>query len=422
MVNMNNLTVNVSSEIGELEAVIIHTPGSEIENMTPENAERALYSDILNLAVAKEEYTQFHEVLKKVANVFEVEDLLASILQNDKVKNDLINKICTSCIDPHLTEFLFQLDNKLAARHLIQGVSLTKDSLSRFLSPQRFALKPLHNFFFTRDASISMYDKVLISKMASKVRERESQIMEAIFDYYPAFNTSTFNAGNSDDNCEKISIEGGDVLIARNDIILIGIGARTSPEGVDVVIEKLKGRKETQHIIVQELPVDRESFIHLDMVFTFLDKNECMVFEPVIMQPNRYKTIHITINNKKVTINEEKNILESLSKLGMELKPIYCGGTFDPWIQEREQWHSGANFFAMGPGKIIGYGRNVYTMEELNKNGYEIVSAKNVIKGKVNLAELDKYVVTIEGSELSRGGGGARCMTMPVVRKEVNWK
>ena len=421
MVNKNNLTVNVSSEIGELEAVIIHTPGSEIENMTPDNAERALYSDILNLAVAKEEYAQFHGILNKLTSVFEVEDLLSSILKNDKVKNDLINKICTKCIDPHLAEFLFQLDHKQAARHLIQGVYLNKDSLSRFLSPQRFALKPLHNFFFTRDASISMYDKVLISKMASKVRDRESLIMEAIFDYYPAFNTSTFNAGESGSNCEKISIEGGDVLIARDDIILMGIGARTSPEGVDVVIEKLKERKETQHIIVQELPVDRESFIHLDMVFTFLNNNECMVFEPVVMQPNRYKTIHITIDNGKVIINEEKNILDSLSKLGMDLKPIFCGGTSDIWIQEREQWHSGANFFAVGPGKIIGYGRNVYTMQELNKNGYEIITAKNVLKDKVNLTDIKKYVITIEGSELSRGGGGARCMSMPVARKSVEW-
>jgi arginine deiminase len=418
---MNNLTVNVSSEIGELEAVIIHTPGSEIENMTPENAERALYSDILNLAVAREEYDQFQGVLQKVTKVFEVEDLLASILKNDKVKSDLIHKVCTSCIDPHLSEFLFQLTPKQTAQHLIQGVLLTKDSLSRFLSPERFALKPLHNFFFTRDASISVYDKVLISKMASKVRDRESQIMEAIFDYYPAFNTSTFHAGNGGSKCENISIEGGDVLIARDDILLIGIGARTTPDGVDVVIEKLKEKKDKQHIIVQELPVDRESFIHLDMVFTFLNKHECMVFEPVVMQPNRYKTIHITIDNGKVSISEEKNILESLSKLGMDLKPIYCGGTSDPWIQEREQWHSGANFFAIGPGKILGYGRNVYTMEELNKNGYEIITAKDVISDRVKLAEIEKYVITIEGSELSRGGGGARCMTMPVVRKMVDW-
>ena len=170
-----------------------------------------------------------------------------------------------------------------------------------------------------------------------------------------------------------VSVEGGDVLIARDDILLIGIGARTTPEGVDVIIEKLKDRPGVQHIIVQEIPTDRESFIHLDMVFTFLNRNECMVYEPVILQPNRFKTIHIQIDNGNVKINEEKNILETLAKLGMDLKPIYCGGTADQWIQEREQWHSGANFFAIGPGKIIGYGRNTNTIEELYKNGYEVI-------------------------------------------------
>ena len=105
----------------------------------------------------------------------------------------------------------------------------------------------------------------------------------------------------------------------------------------------------------------------------------------------------------------------------MDLKPILCGGSKDPWVQEREQWHSGANFFAVGPGKVIGYERNAYTIEEMNKNGFEILKAKDIIKGKIDPKNYKKYVIALEGSELPRGGGGARCMTMPIRRKSIKW-
>lgn len=418
---MPNYSVNVNSEIGELEAVILHTLGSEVENMTPENAERALYSDILNLSVAQKEFDQLYGVLNKITKVFLVKELLEEVMKNDKVRTGLLSNICTNCTDPHLMEYLSGLDNFSLAGAMIEGVPLSRDSLSRFLSDQRFALRPLHNFFFTRDASVSIGKRVLISKMANQVRDREAMIMESIFDFYQPFNTSTFSARPSDPDFDKVSIEGGDVLIGRDDLLLIGIGARTSPQGVDVIVEKLRDQKATRHIIVQELPTGRESFIHLDMVFTFLSKNECMVFEPVILQPNRFKTIHITMDNGKVKIKEEKNILETLAGIGFDLKPVFCGGTDDLWQQEREQWHSGANFFAFAPGKVIGYSRNHRTLEELNKNGFEIIPASDVIEGKVHPYNYKKCVVTIEGAELSRGGGGARCMTMPVRRKKVDW-
>lgn len=421
MKEANDFSVKVNSEIGDLEAVIVHSMGSEVENMTPENAERALYSDILNLSVAREEYSQLLGVLQKISKVFEIKELLQGVLHKDTVRNLLIEKVCAKKTNPALRYYLCSLDDKELARQLIEGVVLERDNLTRFLSKQRFAVRPLHNFFFTRDAAVSVYDEVLVAKMASNVRDREAQIMEAIFDNDPIFNTRTFNANNSSLS-NKVSIEGGDVLIGRDDLLVIGVSARTSSQGVDYIIKRFKeAKKEKQHIIVQELPNDRESFIHLDMVFTFLNKDEVMVYEPVIMQPNRFRTIHILIENGKVKISEEKNILECLNKLGMNVKPIYCGGTADLWTQEREQWHSGANFFAIGPGKVIGYGRNIYTIEEMNKNGYEVIRAKDIIRNRVDLKDYSKFVVTIEGSELSRGGGGARCMTMPIRRKEVKW-
>ncbi|MBN2857591.1 MAG: arginine deiminase [Candidatus Delongbacteria bacterium] len=417
------MKIRVNSEIGKLEGVILHSPGPEIENMTPKNAERALYSDILNLSVAKKEYRQFNDVLDKFTKTYQVKDLLKDILSNEHVRNDLISKIYLnechiSKNGRYMNELLDQPAEEIA-RQLIEGRIMEKNTLTNYLDEDRYSLKPLHNFFFTRDAAVSIYDTVHINRMANKVRERESNIMEAIFENHPEFQAKTVNPLNSEYFEDKISLEGGDVLVFNEKIILIGNSARTTTQGIDYILEQMKKLKGRHHIIVQELPYSPESFIHLDMVFTMLDRDKCMIYKPLMLDSNRYLTILLTTDNGKVTINEEVNILTALKGLGHEIEPIFCGGNSDSYIQEREQWHSGANFFALAPGQVIGYGRNVYTIDEMNKSGFEVIRAKDFISGKTDAKKYDKFVITIDGSELSRGGGGCRCMTMPVRRRSL---
>lgn len=416
------IKIDVCSEFGELEGVIIHTPGQEVEEMTPENAERALYSDILNLSVAASEYSVFKSVLNRVTPTFEIRDLLTDILGIDKVKSSLLKEICLSEGSMEIFTKLMDQNATELARQLIQGVYLERNNLTRYLSQERFSLRPLHNFLFTRDASMSFGNDVLIGKMASKVRDREAVIMNAIFNNHPLLETTTINPNTPETigNFPGISIEGGDFQVGREDVLVIGTGIRTSTQGIDFILENIKSKKSgLHHILIQELPDTPESFIHLDMVFTFLDVDSCMVYEPLIMGTNRFHTIHIQVENGKViNIREQKNLPKALKKLGIDMTPIQCGGGIDSWTQEREQWHSGANFLAFAPGKVIGYERNVHTIDELNRNGFQVISSKDLLSGLCEIPE-GKCVITIPGSELARGGGGARCMSMPIRRKKV---
>ena len=403
----------VESEIGKLEYVILHAPGKEIEHMTPENAHKFLFSDILNYREALENYKDFEGSLQKITNVLHFKDLLVDVLKDNEIKEGLVSRICERENLQYLKELLCSFDVEKLATALIEGYD-NKNLKERYIFP------PIPNLFFMRDASFTMYNNVMISKMATTVRDRETMILETIFNHSSIIDVDAINPIYRYSMNGLGSVEGGDVEIARHDIILSGCGARTSKEGVQALLEHLKSLGGVRHLITQELPLEPDSFIHLDMVFTFLDKDRCMAYKPVIMN-ERFKTIHYEVKGHEYTkIKEENNLIEALAKLGMPLEPIFCGGG-DDYFGPREQWHSGANFFAFAPGKVLGYARNYNTIEALNQNGFEVLKAADVASGKVSVENYRRCVVAFEGNELSRGGGGARCMTMPLLRQPVEW-
>ena len=419
----NRIKINVSSEIGRLDAVLLHPPGAEVENMTPRNVQRALYSDILNLSIAREEYRQLQGVLSKVADVYIMDDLLAKVLDNPESRTGLLQRICVSEDATDYYGLLLDMPSRTLAKVLIEGLPARIDTLTAFLKNEYYALYPLYNFYFTRDAAVTIGGSALVCRMANKVRMRESYIMDAICRSSGVFDCRVVDANDFQPQNSPIMMEGGDIIVAREDILLLGNGCRTSSQGIDFMIERFRREhdKGRYHVIVQQLPSEPESFIHLDMVFTFLDRDKCMIFEPLILGDNQYQTVHITISDGKVSkITSAPDILTVLRRLGMDLEPVVCGGP-DEWDQEREQWHSGANCFAFAPGKVITYARNIHTLEELDRAGFSVVSADDVISGKVHVDGDGQYAVTVAGSELPRGGGGARCMTMPLSRREVKW-
>ncbi len=404
--------------MGRLKAVLLHRPGPEIEAMTPLNAHHALYQDILNKNIVDEEYRYFRGVLESCACAYQVQDLLAEVLKNDAVAEKLVRLSCESDQCDYLVDELLDLSPVQLARVLIEGFPYRAGIDDKRFEEWRYVLQPLYNLFFTRDAASCVFDRALINTMSFQVRAREALIYRSIFENY--FEAETFRAQDSDSEAHT---EGGDVQIVRDDLLCVGCGIRTNPKGIEYLL-KAHAHKPKFSIIAQELPFEPDSFIHLDMVFTFLGPHHCMAFEPLLKKTGLFSgksTTLFTIENGVISSREFPNMLDALHSQGIDLEPVFCGGN-DEWTQLREQWHSGSNFFALGPDHIIGYRRNTQTINALDKAGYAVLKAEDVVDRGVNPFDYEKCVVTFAGSELPRGGGGARCMTCPVHREEVSYE
>jgi arginine deiminase len=213
------------------------------------------------------------------------------------------------------------------------------------------------------------------------------------------------------------------VLVPRRDLLLVGVTERTNKRGVEALIRSLKAAQSpVRTVIVVEIPRQR-SMMHLDTIFTFINRNECLIYPPAILpsgsQAARVTTVDLT-KKRADARSEQKSLLGALKKCGIDLEPVYCGGR-NAIDQQREQWTDGANAFALAPGIILLYERNVRTAEELARHGYHIVYEDDLLLGRTELETWTdkKYALQIAGNELARARGGPRCMTMPLQREEI---
>ncbi len=420
------MTLRVDSEIGRLRRVLVHRPGREIDWMVPDMMGSLLFDDILDGDEAREEHEGFQKVLEQAGvEVLDAQGLLAEVVGDEAVRKRLLEELEAEYGVPYTSvRQLYDLPARELACTLIEGSRTPAEALD--VDRQRFfEVYPVPNYFFQRDPQVVLGNRVVISSMATAAREREPLLARTIFENHPAASAAAVfeidvppsGAPQHNPHFPYPSLEGGDVLVPSPEIVLVGLTERTNRRGIEVLAEYLRRETPFKHLIMVELPRKR-SYMHLDTVFTFIDRNLCLAHLPVIQPggPESAHIYHVDLTAKQLTFTLKGSLLHELSDLGIDVEVVPCGGALEAIDQQREQWTDGANAFAIAPGLILLYKRNRKTVEELAKRGWRVLDEREAAAGKHDLIGGGPAVVALDCSELSRARGGPRCMTMPLER------
>ncbi|MEM1125995.1 MAG: arginine deiminase family protein [Bacteroidota bacterium] len=403
---------SITSETDLLAQVLVHTPGAEMEMVSPEQRLDLLFDDILYIDHAQDEHqlmcAVFEKVVGQAGGVLQVSTLLHEAFEADEARAAFVTRLCQ--LMPAYNFQAFEADL----------LKLSPAELHRFAltghSPLAIHAPPLPNLMFTRDVCAVVHDRLILSHAATAARSRESIIMDVVLHHHEAF------AAHRDHVVRLprgVTFEGGDLLVVNPTTVLIGHSERTSFSGVMNIATALFADTPIEHVLMVDIPKER-SYMHLDTIFTFVSPTECTVFPPLIDQRERGNVVHFQPGEVSGPLRCEikpslKRALEEA--LGHPLTFIPCGGP-DALNQRREQWTDGANFFALAPGVVIGYERNTRTFDAMREHGYRIVSAAGFLQyhAESRFTPGEKTAIKLEGTELSRGRGGPRCMTMPLAR------
>jgi arginine deiminase len=429
--------IGVFSEIAPLNQVLVHRPGLEIERMTQHELERLLFDDILSPADARREHDLMVEIIRGAgAEVLYLEELLADALGEAPAKEvrALVDEVCTGAGAGELAEILADWPAGQLARGLIGGVhyaDLEDAPISlarlraRIYDPSDFALKPQPNLMFMRDPCMSVFDRVVVGSMATAARSREPHLVEFAVNWGGDVQSAGFLDVSGIEVAPTLrSLEGGDLLVVNEKFLLVGCSERTRAQAIERFCEDelFAAFPDLERVYAVLMPEAR-SIMHLDTVLTQIDEQLFLGHRPLIAGGSDGPVAAVARLERRTdpVLLEKATVLDVLREELGDVKLVSCGGD-DPTTQEREQWTDGANAFALAPGRILLYSRNVATVDALQDYGFEPVLLDVALPEELRQARIaegaskPRTVFCFSGSELSRARGGGRCLTMPLNR------